>query len=124
MLRAEFRVAHALGILLKIISLNADLFEQLRIRGNDGTKRGHKIFNLTLIEQLVFMNRQPALLFNLLVGKQFASQIPKVLSSVKEIDDLNGAGEVLIGNIPDQFRSIADDDLLFGVLQPRLQPSR
>jgi len=37
-----------------------------------------------------------------------------VLAGVIKIDDLNRAGEVLIGNIPDPLRSIADDDLLFG----------
>ena len=31
-----------------------------------------------------------------------------------KIDNLNRAGKVWIGNIPDPFRSIADDDLLFG----------
>jgi hypothetical protein len=60
------------------------------------------------------MDDHPAFLLGLLVGKQLASQFPEVLSGVKEIDNLNRAREVLIGNIPDPFRSIADDDLLFG----------
>ena len=36
------------------------------------------------------------------------------------IDDLNRAREVLIGNIPDPFRSIAYGDLLFGVVPTAL----
>ena len=49
-----------------------------------------------------------------MVGVQFAGQFPEVLSGVKKIDNLNCAGEMLIGNIPDPFRSIAHDDFLFG----------
>src|SRR5664280_2688240 len=114
MLRAEFGITHALGIFLKVVGLNADLFSQLRIGRNDGAKRGHQIFNLPLIQQRVLMDNHPALLLSLLVGKQFAGQFPEVLSGVIKIDDLNRAWEVLIGNMPDPFRSIADDDLLFG----------
>jgi len=60
------------------------------------------------------MDDHPAFLLSLLVGIQFAGQFPEVLAGVIKIDDLNRAGEVLIGNIPDPLRSIADDDLLFG----------
>src|ERR1017187_3997212 len=114
MLRAEFGVAPALGVFLKVVSLNADLFRQLRIGRYDGTKRGHQIFNLPLIQQRVLMDNHPAFLLSLLVGEQFAGQVPEVLTGVIKIDDLNRAWEVLIGNIPDPFRSIAYDDLLFG----------
>ena len=47
-------------------------------------------------------------------------QVPEVLAGVIKIDDLNRAGEVLIGNIPDPFRSIADDDFLFGAVPAAL----
>ena len=60
------------------------------------------------------MDHHPAFLLGLLVRIQLARQFPEVLAGVIEIDDLNRAGEVLIGNIPDPFGSIADDDLLFG----------
>src|SRR5260370_35584050 len=60
------------------------------------------------------MDRHPAFLLSLLVGIQFAGQFPEMLSGVIKIDDLNRAGEVLLGNIPDPFCSIADDDLLLG----------
>src|ERR1035437_2433436 len=66
------------------------------------------------------MDNHPAFFLSLLVGKQFAGQFPEVLSGVIKIDDLNRAGEVLIGNIPDPFRSIADDDLLLGAVPTAL----
>src|ERR1035437_4526963 len=54
------------------------------------------------------------------LGVQFAGQFPEVLSGVIKIDDLNRAGEVLLGNIPDPFRSIAYDDLLLGAVPTAL----
>ena len=66
------------------------------------------------------MDNHPAFLLSLLVGKQFAGQFPEVLSGVIKIDDLNRAWEVLIGNMPDPFRSIAYDDLLFGAVPTAL----
>src|SRR5450759_1124091 len=45
-----------------------------------------------------------------------------MLAGVKEIDDLNRAEEVLRGDIPDPFGSIADHDLLFGAA-PTALPS-
>jgi hypothetical protein len=33
---------------------------------------------------------------------------------MEQIDDLNGSGKVIFGDVPDPFCAIADDDLLFG----------
>jgi hypothetical protein len=66
------------------------------------------------------MDNHPAFLLSLLIGKQFAGQFPEVLAGVIQIDDLNRAREVLIGNIPDPFCSIADDDLPFGAVPTAL----
>ena len=74
MLRAEFRVAHALGVFLKVVGLDADLFGQLGIGRIDGTERGHQTFNLPLIQQRVLMDEYPAFLLGLLVGIQLAGQ--------------------------------------------------
>src|ERR1035438_3581417 len=60
------------------------------------------------------MDKHPAFLLGLLVGIEFAGQVPEMLAGVIKIDNLNGPGEVLIGDIPDPFGSIADDDLLYG----------
>src|ERR1035438_7876996 len=57
----------------------------------------------------VTLGNHPAFMLSLLVGEQLAGQFPEVLSGVIKIDDLNRAGEVLMGNIPDPFRSIAYD---------------
>ena len=46
-----------------------------------------------------------------------------MLAGVEEIDDLDRAGEVLFGNVPDPFGAVADDDFLLGTLQPRFQAS-
>ena len=37
-----------------------------------------------------------------------------MLTSVIQIDDLNRAGEILLGDVPDPFGAVADDNLLFG----------
>jgi hypothetical protein len=43
------------------------------------------------------MSHHPASLFGLLVRVQFACKVPQVPAAVKQIDDLNGAMEALIG---------------------------
>jgi hypothetical protein len=53
-------------------------------------------------------------LFSFLARVQFARQIPEVLASVKKVDDLNGSGEVLVGDIPDPFGPVSEDYLGFG----------
>jgi len=60
------------------------------------------------------VNHHPPSLFGLLVRVQRARQVPQVLAGVKDIDDLNGAREVLIGKVPDPFGPIADHDFGFG----------
>src|ERR1017187_7176229 len=50
--------------------------------------------------------------FGFVQGEQLAGQIPQVLASVKEIDNLNCAGEVLRGDVPDPFGSVADRHFL------------
>jgi hypothetical protein len=55
----------------------------------------------------------PGFLVGFVVGIQLAGDIPQVLTSVIQIDDLNRAGEVQIGEVPDPFGAVADDDFLF-----------
>src|ERR1039458_913034 len=120
MLRAEFGVAHARGVFLKVVSLNADLLGPLWIGRLDGTKRGQQVFNLPLIQQRVLMDDHPAFLLSLLVGIQFAGQFPEVLSGVIKIDNLNRAGEVLIFKYSRSIPLHPDDDLLFGAVPTAL----
>src|SRR5260370_4946914 len=69
-------------------------------------------------------DHHPTSLAALIIGGQFAGQIPKMLASVKQIDNLRRAREILIGQIPDPFGSITHHDLLFRptpAALPRLQ---
>ncbi len=36
-----------------------------------------------------------------------------MLAGVEEVDDLNGSGEMIVGEVPDPLCAIADDDFLF-----------
>src|SRR5450756_152621 len=45
-------------------------------------------------------------------GKQLGRKLPDVFPGVIEIDDLNGAREVLAGNIPDPIGAVAQDHFL------------
>ena len=65
------------------------------------------------VEQAALVGLDPGFLLHFVIGMQLARQIPEVLASVIQIDDLNRAGKVLLGEIPDPFGPIAHDDLLF-----------
>ena len=58
------------------------------------------------------MDIDPILLLTLVMRVQVASQVPEVLAGVIEIENLNCAGEVLVGDIPDPYGAIADNDFL------------
>ena len=60
------------------------------------------------------MNFYPSFLAQWVIGEQVARQIPEVLARVKQINNLNRAGKVLIGEIPDPVGAVADDDLVGG----------
>lgn len=53
-LRAEFRVSHAFGILVKVVGFGTDLFEQLRIGRYYGSERGHEVFDLAFVQQILW----------------------------------------------------------------------
>ena len=46
---------------------------------------------------------------------------PWVLAGMKQIDDLDSAGQVLLCNVPDPFGSVRDHDFLFGA-RPTASP--
>src|ERR1700692_3672965 len=58
------------------------------------------------------MDFDPGFLADGVVGAQLARQVPEMLASVIEIDDLHGAGEVLVGQIPYPFGSVTHDNFL------------
>ena len=47
----------------------------------------------------------------LVVGMKFATEIPEVLASVIEIDNLDSARELFFANVPDPVSTVAHDDL-------------
>src|SRR5205085_6216208 len=64
--------------------------------------------------EFVLLAHDPALLMDLIVGVKCTGEFPKVLTGVKKVHNRNGAGEILIGEVPDPFGPVADYDLLFG----------
>src|ERR1022692_2017315 len=95
MLPAELGIAHASGVSLEVFGLNAELVRQcgeVRVHRTQGPRQ---FFDFAAIE-LRLLARHPALLPCLLVGIQGTRQIPERLPGVIKIDDLDGAGKVLI----------------------------
>ena len=73
----------------------------------------NQLLDLPLIE-FGLVTHDPLFLTSIVARIQQTSQIPEMLASMEEIDNLNGAGKMQIGEIPNPFGSIADDDFLFG----------
>ena len=111
MLAAKRGISHALRISLKVFSLGANLLGHLSVGCIDGPQREDKFFDFPVIEPAL-LNHHPTLLVHFVIGVQFASQLPEVLASVIEIDNLNRAGEVLLGKIPDPCGAIPHYDFL------------
>ena len=72
-----------------------------------------QLFDFPFVEQALLVDLHPGFLVRFIVGIQPARQLPEVLARVIEIDDLNRAGKMLVGQIPDPFGSVAHDDFLF-----------
>jgi len=110
MLAAELGVTHPLGIFFKVRGLGLNSFAQFR-GGVDDSQRADQLFDLAIIE-FVLLTHDPTFLLGILAGVEFASQVPKMLTGMIEVDNLDRTGEVFIGDIPDPFGSIANDDFL------------
>src|SRR5215831_3102286 len=65
-LTAKFRVAHALGVLLKILGLDTDLLSQFLIGCLRRPESGHQFFDFPLIEQIL-MEEHPTVLVDLII---------------------------------------------------------
>ncbi len=71
MLRTQFGLAHALGVLVKVsasMRTSSDNSTSDRLM----TERGHQFFNFALIQECVLMDDHPAFLLGLVAGKQLA----------------------------------------------------
>jgi len=91
-LTAEFWIAHAFRVSLKVIRLDANLLDHFRIGGNDGTKCGYQLFDFALVEQTFLVDLHPRFLIQFVIGMQPARQLPQVLARVIQIDNLHPPG--------------------------------
>ena len=82
MLTAELWVAHALGVALEVIRLNAYLFQHFGMAGFCGAQREDQLFDLALVEKPFLVSPHPGMLAGGIVGIQSASQVPEMLASV------------------------------------------
>src|SRR5208282_4884671 len=64
--------------------------------------------------QFVLQPGAPPLPLRRIDGEQLPGKGPQVLASMVEINDLHGAGELPVGDIPDPDGSVAENDLFIG----------
>ncbi|MGI8745692.1 MAG: hypothetical protein ACR2NN_24580 [Bryobacteraceae bacterium] len=125
MLAAKLGIARALGIPVEIICLHANLLSRFRIGRIQGAKHAHQFFNFARVEEALLVDLYPMFLIRLVIRVlQRASQFPKVLASMIQIDNLNRAWKMLLGTIPDLLGSVAMTTFFSARLQPRFQASR
>ena len=65
-------------------------------------------FDFSFVE-FGLVSQYPSFLTDIVARMKKPRQFPEVLARMKEVDDLNGAGKVFIGDIPDPFGPVADD---------------
>src|SRR5258706_515158 len=122
MLLAELGIVHPSGVGGEVVGVVAKFLGQLSISGLDLAKGSDEFSDLAFIEPTFLMQAYPGVAA-LSVGRmEQARQVPQMLAGVEQIDDLNGAGKVFLGEVPDPFRAIADHYLLCGAA-PAALPS-
>jgi hypothetical protein len=112
-LATELGIAHALGVVLKVSGFDSDAVRNHRRGGIESSKEPNQLFDFPAVE-FGLVAKHPLLLTQDVAGVQKSSHVPEVLPGMKQIDDLNSAGKVLICIVPDPFGSVSDDDLLLG----------
>jgi hypothetical protein len=75
------------------------------------------------------MAQNPSVLMWSIAGMEEARNVPKMLTGMEQIDDLNGAGKVLVGNVTYPFGSVSSAPspmmtFLSARFQPRFRASR
>ncbi len=68
------------------------------------------ILNLAGGQETLVGHHPPSFGF-LVSGVQLAGEIPQTLPSVVKIDDLDGAGELFLADVPDPVGPVSHDDL-------------
>ena len=115
MLAAEFGIAHTFSVAFEVCRFDSDRFRKGGRGGLDASKEPDQLFDFATIE-FGLMAQNPSLLMRSIARMEEACHVPKVLTRMEQIDDLNGAREVLVGSVPYPFSSVSDDDLLLGAI--------
>src|SRR6202035_1664135 len=85
------------------------------VLGGDFAQPLHEKVDSAVIQQ-VFHGEHPSSLRCRIVWIEQCGQIPEVLPGMIEIDDLDGAREVPISQVPDPDSAVANDDFRGGPL--------
>lgn len=123
MLASELGVAHALGVAFKVSGLNPDRFSQCWGGSVEVADEADEFFDRAAIE-FWLVARHPLLLTRYVPRVQKSCQAPEMLARMKQVDDLDSTGKMLVRIVPDPFSSVCDYHLLSARLQPRFQASR
>jgi hypothetical protein len=115
---AEFGIVHTSRVGCEIVSFVADLPGHIGIGGLNRMEGGDEFRDLAFIEPTFLMEADPGVAAFGVVGIEQACQVPQMLACVEQIANLNCAGKVLLGQIPDPFGSVAYNDLLLGAAPP------
>src|ERR1035438_2623843 len=110
---AKGRIAHPLCVAFKVFGFVGDGFGEFVGAGRRIAQDLHQGLNLAAL-QAIETAGDPLSETLAVIRKQLGRQVPQMLASMIEVDDLNGAWKVLIGEIPDPDRAVADHHLLLG----------
>ena len=105
-------------VALEVIGFDADALARLSVRvlRSASLRSAIASFSILPLSSQSSLRDQPTLLRRRIGGMELARQVPEMLAGMIEIDDLDRAGKVLIGDVPDPVGAIADDDFGWGAV--------
>jgi len=108
---AEGRIAHSIGIAREVLGFVGCDSGEFCIGGRGLAENLSQRFDLASLQSLQTA-RHPPLANFLVQGEELGREFPEMLTGVEEINDLDGAWKVLVGETPDPDGAVADHDLL------------
>jgi hypothetical protein len=111
---AELGIVYTCRVGGEIVGFITEFLGEIGVSGLNLAKRSNELGDFAFVQPTFLMKPNPGVAAFGVGGIKQACQVPQVLAGVKQIDDLNGAGKVLAGQVPDPFRAIAQNDLLGG----------
>lgn len=105
----ERGIAHTFAIAFEIIRLGLKQVSGFRVGSGKGTQLLDERFDFSFVE-FVLKFAGPTLLLGRIGREQLAGENPEVLTGMVKIDDLNGAWKLAVGDVPDPYGSVAEDD--------------